>query len=149
MPGTQISELETLYPAPAPGALSWLATQLELMSGEIDARLAKTYAVPFAAPYPMIVRSWLAALVTPRAFFKLGVDPQNLIFAETVRVASEVEAKLKEAADAKDGLFELPLRADTVESGRAYPTPLGYSEQSPYSWRHKQFDAVKTNRRYG
>jgi len=42
-------------------------------------------------------------------------------------------AELKEAADSKDGLFDLPLRADTTATGVSKGGPRGYSEASPYT----------------
>ena len=52
-----------------------------------------------------------------------------------------VELELKEAADAEKGLFELPLRAtDTTGSAINAGGPMGYSEQSPYTWTDRQYD---------
>jgi phage gp36-like protein len=131
MPSTDVDELE----ARAPG---FLEAQIELASADIDARLRKRYAAPFASPYPVKVRAWCARLVTRVAFLKRGIDPTDPQWAAYDADATKAEAELLEAANAETGLFDLPLRADTTASGLTAPRPLGYSEASPYVWTDVQ-----------
>lgn len=131
MPSTDVDELESR----APG---FLAAQIELASADIDARLRKRYATPFASPYPVKVRAWCARLVTRVAFLKRGIDPTDPQWSAYDADATKAEAEILEAANAETGLFDLPLRADTTSSGLSAPRPLGYSEASPYVWTDVQ-----------
>src|SRR5688572_19905169 len=110
----------------------WVLAQLQSQSGGIDARLRKRYAVPFVAT-PDVVRVWLTNIVTRRLFLFRGVDPTDRQFVEICKDADQSVQDLKEAADAVEGLFDLPLRnaglsATAVSKGG----PFGYSEASPY-----------------
>lgn len=125
MPAPFVDAIE----AAAPG---WLASQLGYWSDWIDARLRKRYAAPFSAPYPGAVTGWLARIVTVRAWLRRGVDAQDEQFAEVKADAAAAMDEIKEAADSEVGLFDLPLRADTTETGIAKAFPCVYSEQSPY-----------------
>lgn len=122
----------------------WLDVQLEQWSRWIDARLVKRYAVPFADPAPEIVKLWLSTIVTFRALLKRGVDPSDLdvdlLREDYERVVGTADrpGEIKEAADAEKGLFELPLRQNTVATGISKGAPRQYSEQSPYAWRDAQ-----------
>lgn len=119
----------------APG---WIDAQLVSWSRQIDARLAKRYAVPFAEPAPDIVTAWLARIVTLQCYMKRGVDPSDIdmdfLRADYQRALDEI----KEAADAQFGLFDLPLRADTTKSGISKGGPFAYTEASPYAWTDEQ-----------
>lgn len=127
MPQAAVDQLESREP-------DFLQTTLNDRSDWINARLRKQYAVPFAAPYPPVVLGWLSSLVTPLAYGKLGWQPSSESDkASILDPATEAKAEIKEAADSKDGLFDLPLRADTTVSGVSRGGPLGYSETSPYA----------------
>lgn len=115
----------------------FLDAQLAGWTDQINARLRKRYAVPFASPVPPVVLEWLVRLVTPRAFLKLGVNPSDEQMTAIFKDAEMALAELKEAADAEMGLFDLPLRADRSASGITGGT-LAYSEQSPYTWMGRQ-----------
>lgn len=131
MPATSIDELEVVHPG-------WVDAQLEYWSSQIDARLTKRYAAPFASPYPLAVKGWLARVVTVRALRRLGVDSTDEQYADMKADAEAAWAEIKEAADSNEGLYELPLRADTTETGISRGGPYGYAEQSPYVWTDKQ-----------
>lgn len=135
MPSELIDELET-------ASSGWLDAQLEMWSAKIDARLVKRYAVPFTTePYPLAVRGWLAQIVTYRAYLRRGVDPTDAQMVEIKADHDNAWAEIKEAADATDGLFELPLRQDTSASGIVKSATLAYSEQSPFVAFDAQADA--------
>lgn len=116
----------------------WTATRLEVNSAEIDARLSKRYAVPFGSPPPIAIQRWLTAITTLECYLKRGFDPTDKQGALYVQHRDEALAEVKEAANAVDGLFELPLRADTSASGISKGFPKAYSEQSPYVWMDGQ-----------
>jgi hypothetical protein len=136
IPPGLIDEIE----ADQPG---WTLAQLGRWSAWIDSRLSKRYAAPFASPYPDAVTGWLNDLVTYEAYLKRGVDPTDKQVSEILRRRDVAQAEVKEAADAKDGLFELPLRANTTESGISKGTPLGAAQASPYVWTTEQRDTAR------
>ena len=131
IPSAYIDLIET-------GSPGWTLTQLELESARLDARLSKRYAVPFAAPVPPVVESWIAKIVTVSAYVKRGFDPTDPQGQMYVGDRDVALSEIKEAADAENGLFDLPLRADTTASGIVKAGPRGYSEQSPYSFTDTQ-----------
>lgn len=131
MPAASVDELEAI----APG---FIAGQLELESANVDARLAKRYAVPFSSPYPIAVRGWVARLVTRTAYLKRGIDPNDPQWVSYDEDSKAAKAEILEAANSETGLYELPLRSDTAASGLRAPSPLGYSEASPYVWADRQ-----------
>lgn len=137
MPDEDVDALNDRYP-------SFFATQLLNEAAAIDARLRKRYDSPFSAPYPLAVVRWLAALVTERAYLKRGVDPSDEQMAHIFEAAKEARAEILEAANSVDGLFDLPLRADTSESGISKGAPLSYSEQSPYVGFDRQRSTART-----
>ncbi len=126
MPAEMIQRLEQKSPG-------WLQTKLNAKSAWIDAKLWKRYAVPFASPAPEIVLDWLAALVTPEAYAKIGFNPSSeQDKSSIIEPADNARDEIDEAADAQNGKFELPLRADTTAGGISRGGPRVYSEASPY-----------------
>ena len=137
MPGEDVDALEVAYPG-------FLDAKLVEWSSWLNGRLGKRYGVPFTAPVPEIVLSWLTRLVTLDAYLRRGFDPSSKQDAEIVKAAENARAEVKEAADSKDGLWDLPLREDAPgQSGIARGGPLGYSEASPYTWTDRQSEAVR------
>lgn len=119
----------------------WTAKVLERWSAWIDARLAKRYATPFGSPAPIAVQGWLSDIVTHEAYLKRGIDPTDQQVQDVAGARKRAEEEIKEAADAKDGMFELPLRADTTAQGISKGAPLFYSETSPYhTWSEQAAD---------
>jgi hypothetical protein len=123
----------TIIPAPdvdhveatSPG---FIDKRLVVEQSRIDARLRKRYAVPFAEPVPEIVLGWLTDIVTEVAYRKRGVDPNDAQASEYAADAQRAREELLEAANAVDGLFELPLRQDL-------PGPSGVSEsEGPFGY---------------
>lgn len=113
--------------------------QLESCSKlDIDARLAKRYATPFTAPYPEAIQAWLARIVTHRVFLRRGVDPTDQQAVDVKTDHDDAKKEILEAANSNEGLYDLPLRADTTASGISRGGPRGYSEQSPYVWMDGQ-----------
>lgn len=116
--------------------------RIAIRTSYIHGRLRKRYgnngaqaSLPFSAPVPEIVLGWLTAMVTLDVLRKRGINPQD---PQATMYAADVDtalAELKEAADSKDGLFDLPsTNTDGSDSAVTTGGPLGYSETSPYVW---------------
>lgn len=135
-PDELFTEVETRYPG-------WIAAQCLAFSGQIDAVLRKRYATPFLPPYPQQVRIWLERLVTPRAYFKRGVDPHDQQINTLIEDAQRVWAELKEAADAQNGLYDLPLRDDTDGSGIVKNRVQFRADPDPYTGTDRQAKAYR------
>lgn len=116
--------------------------QLDDWSDEINDRLRKRYVVPFATPVPRIILRWLTSIVTSVMYQKRGGNPSDQSLDRVEKAHDDAIAELKEAADAKDGLFELPLRDDLPGTNAITKGPLGTSQQSPYEWIDAQAAAV-------
>lgn len=119
------------------------------VSASIDSRLVTRGDVPFQRPYPEPVRQWVADLVTVRVFRALGRRPSDEQAEDIEKAAADALLEIKEAADPKDGLIRLPLHARTKQLQTTEPATLAYTEQSPFTSKHRQFDRVAGNRRYG
>lgn len=129
MPPSYVDEVEQL----APG---YTEQRLAAQSALVDARLAKRYRTPFTAPVPVAVQEWLARLVTLDVWQRRGydaTDAQAHLYREQAAAALD---EIKEAANAVDGLYDLPL--STGASAIAKGGPLAYSERSPYVWTDEQ-----------
>lgn len=126
MPPEDVDALETAYPG-------FLLARLVIHTAWIHARLKKRYAVPFVESIPEIARGWLTHLVTYDAYMRRGYNPGSQEDGQIKLDADMARAEVKEAADSNEGLFDLPLRADSPSaSGISKGGPFGYSEQSPY-----------------
>lgn len=124
MPKEQIDRLEELQPG-------WLAAQLESSSRWADMWLAKRYSVPFAAPYPEAVQSWVARMVTRRAYAAYGFPASDEQLALVTSDADKAEEEVKQAADGQLGLIDL-APSDQSAAKVMYGGTRVYSESSPY-----------------
>jgi hypothetical protein len=120
-----IDELHAIAPL-------WFDTQFAAQSRKIDGKLRKRYAAPFAEPVPETVKAWLADIMAYRTYVRRGVDPTDLQMVSVKEAHNAAWKEIDEAADAADGHWDLPLRADTDESGISKTSTLAYSEQSPF-----------------
>lgn len=137
MPPGDVTVLETK----APG---WLLSSLQTETAYLYSRLRKRYAVPFdAANPPEVARRWLVQLVTSNAYRKRGANPQDPQLELVEKDRDRALAEIKEAADSNEGLFDLPLHAETAGTGITNGGPLGYSEASPYDWIDVQATSVR------
>lgn len=84
-------------------------------------------------PVPEIVLTWLTAMVTYDAYRKRGMNPQDPAGELIVKEYDAAIADLRDAANSKDGLFDLPTNED-ADSAVTTGGPLGSSQQSPYVW---------------
>lgn len=129
-----------LYVASSP---TFVDAKLIEYTSKIDARLKKRYAVPFVAPIPEIVCGWLERLVTRECYLRRGFNPSSAQDSEIIERAKGADAEIKESADEKDGLFDLPLREDLEASSAIVRGPMGSAESSPYAWTDVQAEAVR------
>ena len=136
MADEDVDALEARFPG-------FLMARSEVISGTIDARLRKRYAAPFESPYPNAVELWVARILTPAAYLKRGVDTTDRQFTEVYEDSKAAWVEIKEAANAVEGLYDLPLRQDTTATGISKGGPLGYSEASPYTWTDEQWEAAQ------
>lgn len=122
------SEIVDVIETSSPG---FTELQLELESAYIDSLLSKRYLVPFVLSAPLVVMRWLVDLVSLQVWLKRGFDGTQVDAQIYIDAATHAREDLRQAADAKDGLFELPLRADVPSAG-GKPTIHSYSETSPF-----------------
>lgn len=84
---------------------------------------------------PRQALSWLAILATPAVYARRGVNPTNdqqmVQMMDARKIALE---EIKEAADGKEGLYELPLNEDAATSAVTAPQPLFCTQSSPFVW---------------
>ena len=117
---------------------SFLETSIGDWSSEMISRLTKRYPAPTAdkpwpAPITSVLKRWCTKLVTRDAYAKIGWSPTSEQDQASIeKAADDVDAKLKEAADGQNGLFELYLSEDGASNTVANGGPYGYSEASPY-----------------
>lgn len=112
-------------------------SRIQVAISYIHGRLRKRYALPFAVPYPEIVLDWIVRLVSYEVLRKRGANPADPNCIQFKEDADRALAELKEAADSKDGLFDLPS-PEEGPSNVSTGGPLGYTETSPYVWRDVQ-----------
>ena len=94
-----------------------VAWWLESASAQINTRLAKRYAVDFASPGPVPdqIIFWLIRLVNIDVWECAGGLPEGREDGWADAARKQVYEEIKEAADAENGLYELPLRnTDTL-----------------------------------
>ena len=101
----------------------------------IESRLRKRYVVPFLEPVPFTIKKWLCDLASKTCWSKRGFNPSNKSDEDAIDGPYQLAlAEIKEAADAKEGLFDLPARDDLPQAtGVTFGRPKSYSEASPYT----------------
>jgi hypothetical protein len=84
-----------------------------------------------ATPVAEVILGWLVSLLNLDVMRKRGVNPQDPMVELMVSEVENVRKEVQEAANGKDGLWELPVSED---GGGARTTggPMFYSEASPY-----------------
>ena len=130
IPDEDVDEVETRYPG-------WVDAQLEIETARLNGKLRKRYAL--TSPFPLIVKSWLTRVVTPLVYHKRGVDPTDGQFEDMVEDANRARDEVQEAANAEDGLYDLPLNEGSTETGVSKGFPMAYTEASPYAFADDQY----------
>jgi hypothetical protein len=85
-----------------------------------------------STPVPSVALGWLARIVDVDVWDVRGANPQDPTIARYVELRTEALTEVKEAADSKEGLFELPTTDDVGDSAIDQGGPIYYSEASPY-----------------
>lgn len=124
-----IAEIETQYSG-------FSQNRLDINWGWMLARLAKRYDITkFTNPVPDAALGWLVALTDLDLYIRRGFNPSSEQDGLIEKASDSAKAEVKEAADSKDGLFDLPLRQDLQgQSGLVGQAPLAQGYASPYSW---------------
>ncbi len=117
----------------------FINSRITVAESWINSKLRKRYEVPFTAPASEVYLGWVVAIVTPEAYRRRGWDPADAQSSMIEQDRKDAREQVQEAADSKDGLYDLPLRQDDQSSGIKFGGPLGYSETSPYAWTDAQF----------
>jgi hypothetical protein len=114
--------------------VTFIDARLIAQTSYIYSRLRARYEVPFdpTQPYIETPHRWLEALVQRDCYRKRGGNPGAALDGDILANALAAEADLKEAADAKDGLFQLPLLNNENGQGVSKGNVRVYSEASPY-----------------
>lgn len=136
MPPADVDAVDGLFA----GKFVAIATAISAM---FEARLHKRYATPFEQPYPEALRWHVAQCVVAEMWRARGYNPGHPLDQTIEDRRKEALEWVKEAADSKDGLVELPKRAD--EAGTSAVNrggPLGYSEASPWAWTDVQKETL-------
>jgi hypothetical protein len=90
-----------------------------------------------APPVPETILQWLTALVTDDVSVRHGINPNDPLAQRIGERVKTARAQIEEAANTKDGLWDLPQSEDApsaIDTGG----PRSYSEQSPYEWARRQ-----------
>lgn len=85
-----------------------------------------------STPVPEIALGWLVSLVNVDFWKRRGANPQDPTFQDALDARTEALAEVKEAADSKDGLFDLPTNDAVGDSAIVHGGPLSYTEASPF-----------------
>lgn len=125
LPAVDIDDVETIQEG-------WIDRKLRSISRAVDSRLRKRYSVPFESPYPDAVCDWVARIMDPMLLKKRGVDATDEQFVSIDEDAKAAREEIKEAANAEEGLFDLPAADAADASAISKGAPYGYSEASPY-----------------
>ena len=90
-----------------------------------------------AEPVPAIILQWLTAMVAYSVWNRRGRNPQDPFIEDLKAAVTLAVEELTEAANSKDGLFDLPVSED-LDSAITTGGPLGFSDSSPYAWQTRQ-----------
>jgi hypothetical protein len=133
--------------AKTPGKVESLIAQHQAW---MYARLSKRYQTPLPVPVIEIALLWLTWMVTPDVYRARGATPgQDPQVDRFDKLADQARQEIREAADSKEGLFELPLLDTGAATAVTKGGPLAYSEQSPYAWADHQAEALQSGQSSG
>jgi hypothetical protein len=108
----------------------------------INARLRKRYDEA-QLPTNRTILGWCRDIVDFEVFLFKGGNPSSMQDGLYKEKHDTAKAEILEAANAENGLFDLPLKQNVRDTGIAKGGPLVYSEASPYTWLDRQRDALR------
>lgn len=103
VPGAELDAFEVSYP-------NRLDALIEAVSRLMDSYLFKRYATPFKEPVPEVVKFHGTAILSHQLRVIIGFDPGSKQDEQIIQARTDAFAWLEKAANARDGLVELPLR---------------------------------------
>lgn len=113
----------------------WIQTRLDGIWSRMYGRLRKRYALAFdATSPPLILLEWQTTIMTAELFAARGWDPNNEQDKRIQDAADQAWSEIREAADSKDGLFDLPLIEGAAASGITDQGPMGSAQVTAYDW---------------
>lgn len=84
-----------------------------------------------ATPIPEAVLNWIIKLTDYDVYRRRGIDPNDPLMLMVTNDRNDALKELSEAANSKDGLFDLPVNDDS-DSAVTTGGPLAYTDPSPY-----------------
>lgn len=135
VPGAVLDEFEEANPGR-------LAKMIVAISRLIDSYLFKRYATPFAEPVPEVVKFHATQILSHQLRVIIGFDPGSRQDEQIVDARNAAFAWLESAANARDGLVELPLRepapGERDVGGVARRKARAFSYRRPIDWHRAQ-----------
>lgn len=132
------ADCDDIYAREPTKVTTFLADTTEWING----RLRKRYNEALLPTHATILR-WCRDIVDLEVFILRGGNPSSMQDSLYKEHHDTAKSEIKEAADAQNGLFDLPLKQDVTSTGVALGGPLGYSEASSYTWTDVQAEAVR------
>lgn len=136
VPGALLDTFEVDYPGR-------LDAMIEAVSRLIDSYLFKRYATPFAS-VPEVVKFHGCAILSHQVRIVIGFDPGSAQDQQIIAARDAAVAWLEQAANARDGLVELPLREPDAGkqdvTGLARRKARAFSFANAIDWHRAQKD---------
>ena len=126
VPGPVLSEFDDN----SPGRLSKMIVAVSRL---MDSYLFKRYATPFKDPVPEVVKFHGTQILSHQLRVIIGFDPGSRQDEEIVNARNAAFAWLEQAANARDGLVELPLREP--DAGKADAAGVSRRRARAFSYR--------------
>lgn len=135
MMGSVPSAVLAEFEAANSGRIDAMATAISRL---MDSYLFKRYATPFKDPVPEVVKFHGTQIMSHQLRVIIGFDPGSAQDEQIVKARDAAFAWLEHAANARDGLVELPLREPEPGKGDvsgvsrrkarafSYPTAMGW-----------------------
>jgi phage gp36-like protein len=137
VPGAVLDEFETANPGRLDGMIA-------AVSRLIDSYLFKRYATPFSDPVPEAVKFHGTQILSHQLRVVIGFDPGSKQDDQIVQARADAFAWLEKAANARDGLVELPLREPEAgkkdAAGVSRRKARAFSFASAIGWHRAQKD---------
>lgn len=102
-----------------------------------------------STPVPAIALGWCVRIVDVDVWDGRGVNANDPAIVRYVALRQEALDELKEAADSKDGLFDLPSNDVVGDSDVTQGGPFFFSDTSPYVWMDEQRCQGRQEDRFG